>query len=228
MNALETLKPYMFTVDKVQYKNPRVEDVRRNARQHTQSNSSVYIPKQRDPLFWCFYIVLHGMLQYQQVNNKHFVIEKEFKYASISLIRERADELKMHKLKKTEVEDALANKPKITLNALHALCIVYDVSLMYTKDAIYYEFSNGEGASEHLIVDNGTGRPGVYTSDDVKTYCANIRKGRWHITDASKPIRAISAYNVGTLREFCEKLNIDYEGLKKQDMYQKIREKIGY
>lgn len=227
MNDIRPLTPFMFTADNVQYKEDHKDDsetcrLRKAAKRQAPT---LYVPKQRDPLFWCFYIVAEGKAQYEHVKTHPFAAEKAFKIASVERLRERADELKAHKLKRNDIEDALVNRPKLTLAAFQALCLLYGVSFVYTKGAVYYEFAYGEGTPNVVVVEKG--RPALYTGGDVEQYVANLRKGRWHIEDPAKPIRAVSAYTVGELREFCERLSIDHEGHKKAQLYQLIREKIG-
>lgn len=229
MIDIQSLTPFMFTADNVQYKERQKndEDAKGKKRKVTSSvrpASVLYHPKQRDPLFWCFYIVLEGMSQYEHIKTHCFAAEKAFKIGAVEKLRERADELKAHKMKRNDVEDALVNRPKITLAAFQALCLIYGVSFLYTKDSVYYEFLYGEGEPNVVVVEKG--RPAFYTGNDASQYAANIRNGRWHIQDPAKPIRAVSAYTLGELREFCDKLNMEHDGLKKAQLYQMILEKI--
>jgi hypothetical protein len=226
MTSILSLTPFMFTADNVQYKDRQADasEKIKKTRGAMQPATSLYHPKQRDALFWCFYIVLEGMAQYEQVKSRCFATEKAFKIAAVEKLRERADELKAHKLKRNDVEDALVNRPKITLAAFQALCLLYGVSFVYTKGSVYYEFAYGEGEPSVVVVEKG--RPSLYTGNDAVQYAANIRKGRWHVEDPAKPIRAVSAYTLGELREFCDRLNLEHDGLKKAQLYQLIREKI--
>ena len=224
MIDLSVVVPYMFTADKVQYKDEMETSKGVTSKKPLPRQTGLYVPKQRDPLFWCFYIVLHGITQYEQIARKSFVTEKEFKIESVAKVRERADELKAFKIKRNDVEDALVNRPKLSLNAMRALSLVYDVSILYTKSSVYYEFNHGAAANGVIVYEKG--RPGVYLDKDVEQYKANIRKGRWYVEDPAKPIKAVSAYSAGDLRDICEQLSIEHDGLKKAEMYQQIREKI--
>lgn len=226
MTNIEALTPFMFTADNVQYKERQTEekDISRKKRHPLRRTMTLYHPKQRDPLFWCFYIALEGLPQYDQLKSHCFAAEKAFKISAIEKMRKRADELKAHKLKRNDIEDALVNRPKITIAAFQALSLLYGVSFIYTKGSVYYEFAYGEGASNVVVVENG--RPSLYMGNDVSQYAENIRKGRWHIENPEKPIRSVSAYTLSELREFCDRLNLEHDGLKKAQLYQMICEKI--
>lgn len=227
MIDIHLLEHFMFTAENVQYKDTSRESVGKKQikRNKLRTTSTLYTPKQRDPLFWCFYIALEGTSHYDQVKKRCFALEKEFKIAAVEKLRERAGELKAHKLKRNEIEDALVNRPKIDLAAFRALCLLYGVSFIYTREAVYYEFAYGTGGSNVVVIEKG--RPSLYTGDDAEQYAANIRKGRWHIEDPSKPIRVVSAYTLSELRDFCDRLNLEHDGMKKAQLYQQIREKIG-
>ena len=220
------LTPFMFTANNVQYKDAEQSTIGNDnqKRRVVRRVSTLYMPKQRDPLFWCFYIGLEGMEKYEQIKSHCFVTEKEVKISAVEKLRERADELKANKLKRNEVEDALVNRPKLTLSAFQALCFLYNVSFVYTNDSIYYEYAYGGESMNVVVLDKG--RPSLYTGNDPEQYVENIRKGRWHIEDSAKPIRAISAYKLSDLRDFCDRLNLEHDGKKKAELYQLICEKI--
>jgi hypothetical protein len=45
------------------------------------TDNDIFFPKQRDQLFWCLYIILHGQIEYDMLTN-FFTLEKETKYKS--------------------------------------------------------------------------------------------------------------------------------------------------
>ena len=38
-----------------------------------------FIPKEKDKLFWCFFIMKNDFIQYEMIENKNFVLEKKIK-----------------------------------------------------------------------------------------------------------------------------------------------------
>jgi hypothetical protein len=92
---------------------------------------TIYRPRQKDSLFWCFYILKNGFSNYEmEINNQYFVVEKTEKFKYIDLIRKNKDILKLHKIKPlTELEDDLANKDKISVKTFFALCILENINV---------------------------------------------------------------------------------------------------
>jgi len=57
-------------------------------RQKPTINDEYFKPRQKDSLFWCFYILKYGFGKYEmEVGNQHFVIEKQEKFKYIEQMR---------------------------------------------------------------------------------------------------------------------------------------------
>ena len=97
----------------------------------------LYYPKQHDKLFWSFYIFLHGKIEYDYTTHI-FETEKKYKIQSVEKLRDMKALLRQHKLKYADIEKELVSLPKITIKGLHALCILYKVSITYVSGNIYY------------------------------------------------------------------------------------------
>jgi hypothetical protein len=82
----------------------------------TADKKNTYTPYNKgDKLFWCFYIILNGYEDYELNKSNAFAIEKQFKIQSVEKLKSIKSKLKEMKLKRTEMEDELANKQKITI-----------------------------------------------------------------------------------------------------------------
>ena len=44
---------------------------------------NIFIPREKDTLFWCFYIIKNGDIKYETLYNKNEVIEKQIKITYI-------------------------------------------------------------------------------------------------------------------------------------------------
>jgi len=196
---------------------------------HEKSEDISYIPHHKDKLFWSFYILLHGFDKYEFVRNDGFKTEKMFKIATIEKLRGMKDVLKEAKLKRNEIEDELANQQKITLNGLHALCLVYGVSVTYVFNRKYCEFLCGD-TSHGVIMCSDKGEDGVkYEADEA--YMTRIRNNYWKVTDPKTPLKAFSHYTLKELQEICSRLELnvlDSAGRKrsKKDIYEIILNKL--
>jgi hypothetical protein len=228
------LDEYMFsTKNMFKYFPSRKESVQTESKKakKTQENPAdiSYIPHHKDKLFWSFYILLHGFDKYEFVKNDGFKTEKMFKIATIEKLRGMKDVLKEAKLKRNEIEDELVNQQKITLNGLHALCLVYGVSVTYVFNRKYCEFLCGDTA-QGVILGSDKGEDGVkYESDEA--CMTHIRNNYWKITDPKTPLKAFSNYTLKELQEICSRLEVNFSdsaGKKKskKGLYESILNKL--
>ena len=173
--------------------------------------------KETDDLFWCFYEIIHMDIDYL---NK-FTTEKKYKLEIIPKLREIKDLLKSQKVKIAEIEDELANKQKITLKTLKALCIINKISLIIIKNRTYIEFMYGDKIH---ILEEVNKRFGYYINNSTKI--EEIRNF-YRLEDYEKKIKSISSYTVKDLQEIAKKLEINLvnnmgKTLKKTELYEEI------
>lgn len=194
------------------------------------SQNNIFYPPQHDELFWCFYIALKGKEYYDFNHNKSFIYEKEFKINTVELLREKKDLLKIEKIKKNVVEDELVNSKRISLVTLHALCIIYKISIIYVWGRKYTEFLYGDENKNIIIGDAMHRKCGIYESIK-ESEITDIYNQYWHIDNYLKPLRGLSAYTIKELHDICNKLNIkivDTTGKNKtkKKLYENISENI--
>ena len=68
--------------------------------------NKIYIPIEKDTLFWCFYIMKHGDLQYEMLDNKNIVVEKRNK---IEYIDDPSNIIESHNSKFKNTRDKYIN-----------------------------------------------------------------------------------------------------------------------
>ena len=149
---LTELENNMFTIKNIS-KIPEFIVNATDSRQSRQSNNrnnvinaanNIFYPKQRDQLFWIFYTILHSVSEYEMTHN-FFTTEKEIKYKWIEDFRAKKEIFKPIKVSRNTVEDELANKPKISLCSIKALCYLHDVNIFYIDNKKFFiEFEDGE------------------------------------------------------------------------------------
>lgn len=146
------------------------EEEKQEKKEKEKRKREELVPRHRDKLFWCFYIIYKGEHDYEQHLADNFITEKNFKIATAEKLKGLKDKFKRAKLRISEIEDELINKQCITLKGLHALCLVYDVSILYVANKKYSEFlydleaseatgesAEGTGASANVVGPEGTG-----------------------------------------------------------------------
>jgi len=249
---LVDLEDYMFTSKNInRYTKHMIQNVlepkestknikqRRNVEQRNvelpknikhQKREPMYKPKQKDSLFWCFYILKNGFFNYEmEINNQYFVVEKNEKFKYIELLRKGKDILKIHKIKPfTELEDDLANKDKISIKTFVALCIFENINILLVNNRKIYEL---------LCIDIDEKHPINIVHRNNKTYEHSIeldvtneiiqkyRDTYYKMNNFESTLKSMGSYKLDELIELCKKLNINIEDEKgkpkmtKKDIY---------
>jgi len=187
--------------------------------------SEIFHPNQNDKLFWCLYVIINSLDDYNKNINRLFSIEKKFKYDSIDVLRKQKTLLKDNKIKINEIENNLVSENKISLPVFYSFCIIYQKSVIIKNAEIYYDINFGD--KYHLIEIN---------NKNIKLHLGNISnlieniKNNNYCLEINKPIKNISFYKISDLQNIAKKLNIqiikDNKKLKKQDLYELILFKI--
>jgi len=182
------------------------------------------LSQQTDKLFWCFFVILNGDHEFQLDNS--YKREKEFKIESIEKLRIIKPQVKALKLRLTEIEDELLNYKKITIKSLLALCLLYNINLIYVWNRKYFEVINDPSKKMNVIINDGTNDNinDNLSDEKIKYY----RNNYWLIENVEKPIKAMTSYSKEELFIIINKLEIKDITMKstKKVMYEKILEKV--
>ncbi len=187
------------------------------------SDKPTIIPFQKDTLFWCFYIMKHGLENYNLVGDHTFVLEKKLKFQYVEECRKQSDYLKSKKLIcMSELENQLANDSVIQLGTFLSLCVLENLNVIYFNSMTYYEIMSTEFGMTHVIEKQPTppslkyknSKPtkiSVYgyvglLNDDLKTH----RLSCYKMETLDKPLKCVSSYKVKEIEEICHlfKINI--------------------
>jgi len=188
-----------------------------------QKDLSLFIPKYKDTLFWCYYILINGVEKYEMIR-KDFSEEKMIKIALIQTIRANKDILKKFKIKRTFIEDELLNQQVISIKTFFILCVLKEINIV-VKDKYKYIEHNVD-SSEIKIIEKSAGKYGL-----LKKSCF-CREKYWKMQglDFENPLRPFSRYKLKDLQDICQSLGLKIKengkNIKKADLYQMIRIKI--
>lgn len=194
-----------------------------------------FYPKEKDTLFWCYYINKYGIDKYFDNKKRSFVVEHDYKISIIEKIQNMKDELKLNKIKKLVVEDELMNKAKIEIASIKLLMLLDNENLLLIKKNCYQKIVfNRDKLS--LSVDNYN-----VIFCDVDNYylqknlndreLVDIIDKSYEIDNFDKPLKGVSSYKLDELHEICKKLNIGLssnlgKNKTKQVLYTEILEKF--
>jgi hypothetical protein len=189
----------------------RPKDV--SIKRHKQLDTT-YKPKQKDSLFWCFYILKNGYFNYEmEIRNQYFVVEKTEKFKYIEMIRKHKDLIKLHKIKPfTELEDDLANKPKISIKTFFALCILENINVLLVDKRKIYEITCVDIDDTHPV--NVVHRNSLTCDHHIELNVSNdnLKKYRdtyYKMDNFDATIKGIGSYKLDELIELCKKLDIN-------------------
>jgi hypothetical protein len=240
------LKEFMFTFENIEninklYKRrimtnqnrekpePLVKDEVMKPTQVITKKEEYFTPLQKDKLFWCFYIILKGIDDYEMNKNTAFATEKKFKIDTVEKLRFMKDKLKELKIKKNDVEDELVNKDCISTKSLQVLCLIYKISIIYISGKKYSEFLFAEDDKITGIIEQKSDLSVKNTID--LDYISTVRNSYWFIENIQKPLSAPSAYTIKDLQDISTKLGINLvsnlgKNKTKQLLYEEILSKM--
>jgi hypothetical protein len=189
-----------------------------------------FFPKEKDKLFWCFYIMRHGLEEYQALGKTNVVIEKKIKIEYIELLRTKKQLLKAHKMAPlTHIENELLNEPKIDLKTFLALCVCDNLPMIYVHKKTYYELN----LDDNIDLQDSTKKYHIITRWDeplkfgYRFGTKDCVKSFYKIDNLNKPLRALSAYKLDELMDMCHKLGMTtIKKQTKQEMYEFIVQQL--
>jgi hypothetical protein len=165
-------------------------------------------PKDKDKLFWAFYIMLRGEDDYKYLKTK-FVVEKEIKISAVETMHKMSNVFKQHKLNKGRIETELSGDAVLTLEGFFGLCIIHNVYAMFMKRNCYFElYGVGDEEPPYLVeeVEGGLGIH-VFKNGVASNEMANgIRNTKWRMENVLAPIKSISSYTHAELLEIYNKV----------------------
>ena len=193
---------------------------------------TIYRPRQKDSLFWCFYILKNGFSNYEmEINNQYFVVEKTEKFKYIELIRKNKDILKIHKIKPlTELEDDLANKDKISVKTFFALCVLEDINVLLVDKRKIFEITCIDIDDKHpvnIIHRNSKTYEHHIELDVTPIMVQQYRDTYYTMSSFDATIKSMGSYKLDELTELCKRLNINIESNEKSSNEKTNKKKIG-
>ena len=169
-----------------------------------KSSNSIFVPFEKDTLFWCLYIMKNGETNYELLNNRNYIIEKKLKIEYIEKIRKEKQLLKTYKFTTLSyLENRLANEDKIDVNTFLSLCVLENLNVMYINKKTYYQLSMSDDGPLHIIYSLDKYRFGHEINNTF------VKSSLFQIDNVNKPIQSISNYKIQELIDICEKLSIE-------------------
>lgn len=240
--SIKTLQHYMFTnkhimnilsseLQSSQKKEVESKKDSKNVRKKERKEEYI-LPIHTDTIFWCFYIIMNGLFEYETLGNQTFKEEKDIKIELVSELRNNKELLKKNKWKRNIIENELVNEKKISIQSFLCISAIKKINVILVKGRCVYVQENSPGSDFEIIVECDHGfMLSQHNKEDKKNLINNYYVDYLIIDNVNKPLQAIGNYKVGPLREMCNKLNIPIvtdKGKKynKKQLYDIIKSKI--
>ena len=197
-----------------------------------------FVPRKKDNLFWCFYVIVNGFSKYEYPGNNSFENEKTEKFRLIEFLRKQENRniLKKYKIKRDDTENDLANQERISPKTFLALCYTHNLNILFIHRYKCFKIHGGHPEDIYHVIhkyDPPHQNPhGLYkyaydvdatTEDKVKYLDSNIFY-EWETID--KSLKSISSYKVADLMQMCQINKIEQKGKTKQEIYDLLNEKM--
>jgi hypothetical protein len=174
----------------------------------TENNDNLFVPKEKDQLFWCYFVMKHGFSTYEYPNTTSFENEKSLKIKCIDDLRLHKQQLKYKKIRniKEICEDELVNNSQISIKTFTALCVIANMNFLYIDKRKCYPCICEDDEFINVIRKNGN----HYTcemnvpQEKLQEYTKNY----FMVDNTEKPLKAMSSYKSHELMELCKKMGI--------------------
>ena len=246
-NILNDLEYYMFTslrIDKLNEKKEKKEFPIMKEKEKEKEKEDFFSPRQKDGLFWCFYVIKNGETSYELLNNEKITLvkEKKIKIDYVDVLRNEKAIFKKQSIKfpsMTHIENDLVNEQVIDIRTFLSLCHLEKLNVLYVSKKTYFEMNENEGEPVHLIkrVDQPNKMTKYVYQGTDPLLLEKVRTTLYKIENIEKPVKAISAYKVADLIDFSMKLGLEtsyhdektvkIKNKSKQALYEAIVQLIG-
>ena len=187
-----------------------------------------FFPKEKDNLFWCWYVFKNGLSEYELLPHKYFIIEKTSKINFVETLRKTSFDKKF-KLKKKEIELNLANDPTLNLKSLEAMLLIERYNFIFMNDKIYYENMEYPENKTCIIWYNEKSEKFGFLLEQDKLH--QYKSNRFIVDNYLKPVKSVSSYKANELKEICKKVGINImktptKCKTKKELYQLLLQKV--
>jgi hypothetical protein len=194
---------------------------------------SFFIPKEKDTLFWCFFIMKnHDNNKYETFYSKNEVITSQLKIEYIECCRKEKQLVKTYKFDSlTNIESNLVNDKILNIKTFLTLCAIENINVIVINNKTYYELLMNDTNNIYIVRSLENKNKGQYEKKYgfelvTKNYAdEKLKPELYRVDNIDKPIKAISAYKSSDLVDICNKLGVDIEQRKlklKKDLYEAI------
>lgn len=173
----------------------------------------IFIPYDKDSLFWCFYIMKNGDASYETMHHKTHLLAKQHKIELVTDIRKHKNTVKTYKFDTiTNIESNLANDDLLSTKTFLTLCAIENINVIYVRKQAYFELLMNDTNIIYIVheLQLDTKYATKYGFEMAnETNLAKIKNTLYQVDRIDKPVKSLSFYKVKDLIDICSKLSIE-------------------
>ncbi len=174
----------------------------------------IYIPREQDSLFWCYYLIKNGDVQYEMLQNRNILITKQLKIELVTKIRENKSVVKTYKFDTiTNLESNLANDNVLSVKTFMSICAIDNINVIFISKNTYYELLTNDSGIIYIIreINNNQLKYSKQYGFEIanEESLNHIRSNLYKIDSIDKPIKSLSSYKLSDLLNIANKLAIE-------------------
>jgi len=211
---------------KIQTETRSFKSKNENSCKELKPKNTIFIPKEKDSLFWCFYIMKNGDANYEMIEHKNILIEKKYKIEYVEKVRKEKQIVKTYKFATlTHIENNLANENQLDIKTFLSLCAIENLNVLFVKNKTYFELLMNDSNELYIVYLLQNNKYG-YEINHINA--EQIKTTLYKLDNIDKPIKSITGYKLLELVEICNKLAIDIVNKEKnknkckKDLYESI------
>lgn len=196
---------------------------------------SKYSPENTDSLFWCIYIGIYGMDEYNYSINEHSKnIEIKEKEKIMNHIKQNSNSLKTsvnHKMSNDDIQVMMSNimtNPISSFQELVGYVYFYKINVFIVWNKMYMCFLHDK-TKENISIENTFFIKKTFKNKyeihltNIEEKIENMRANFFKIETFKKPLKAVNYYKFTELKKIAFILDIEWdENTKKKDLYDSI------
>ncbi len=177
--------------------------------------------KNDDFLFWIFFIFIKGETEFEYIKKQKFSIAQDFKInASLKL---KTTKFNNRKLVKSKILNNLCHEKNISLMTLAALCVIYNINILYCANGVkYYELFQDYTDNINILINHNENIDFIKNAskEEIEKYTQNSIK----METFDEKLKAIGSYKLPDLQKISNVLKINTKNKSKQKLYDEIQE----
>ncbi len=176
--------------------------------------------KNEDFLFWIFFIFVKGEMEFEYIKKQKYTISKEFKIDASMKVKNQ--KFNNRKLVKSKILNNLTHEKNISLMTLAALCVIYDLNILYCVNSVKHYKLYQDYVDEINILINNNGNIDFIknaSKEDIEKYTQNTIE----METFEDKLKSVSSYKLSDLLVLSDILKINSKNKTKQTLYDEIQ-----